>query len=1375
MFVLALIAAWPAGSRAKLGLSSAGSDPSAQLALPSSRARSEFAAAIDGVDSAEASATRPEWLQEAARAIAALEYRPTAAESGHGFQAPNRAHDLRVHFEKTGLIVRDRVAEGSPELLRLRLDRISRGAESVRVAPGREIAIDANRVEIRRPGLVEWFENTEKGLEQGFSIADRMEFGARSEASGSSESFVLDLAVSGARAELQGESIGIQTKTGRRLRYASLVVVDANGAPLASHFEVPRPDTIRLVVDDQQATYPIVIDPLLTNAPDTRIEPDVPSFALGTRAASAGDVNGDGYADLIVAGDELSASSPVYIFHGGPTGIASGGPGGAATVLTNTQLIVLHSVASAGDVNGDGYGDVIIGAPRYDSGQGTFEGAAFVYMGSPTGVASGDENTAAARIESNQAGALLGISVATAGDVNGDAHADIVVGASSFSNGTTAEGAAFVFLGSAAGIQSGHPGTAHAILEGNQASSKFGIAVASAGDVDADGYADLLVGASQYDNGTTDEGAAFVFHGSPAGIASGSPATADTILESNQGDGGLAFTSAPDFGLALGSAGDTNGDGYADVIIGARFFDTPGPLGLADAGSAFVFRGSATGVADGNPATAFSTVRSTQGGSIFFTPLFGESVGGAGDVNGDGLSDIIVGAPSYDIPLVDTGAAFVFLGSSVGRITPETSAHRILDGGQAGAAMGTVVGAVGDLDGDGYDDVFSGSAGATAGQVGEGALLLYRGGTNGISDASETTAWARLESDQAGASLGLSVASAGDVNADGFGDLVVGAPFYDDGQLGEGAAFVFHGSPGAFRPIGNPSTAATILTSNHVGAFFGRRVASAGDVNGDGYGDVVVGAPSYDDGVVDQGAAFVFLGSATGVASGDLNAAHARFEGEQERAEFGVSVASAGDVDGDGYGDVLVGALRYDDGETDEGAAFLYRGSASGIASGGPATAATKLTSDQGASSGFSSPYFSASLGSAGDVNGDGFGDVVVGAPGYENGSQDEGATFVYLGSPTGIASGGPATAHARIEADAANAYLGMSVASAGDVDADGFSDLIVSGQRQISDSFRGEAYVFHGSPNGITATSRATARTTLELAMHLTPQATLSLSTVSSAGDVNADGYADVLFVEHLNASTPPLLGFAFVFLGSEVGVPSGTYASAFSGISGLPGEPGETFQNSGAGVGDLNGDGAADIALGGARWSSGQVNEGAVFVYLGNSAGLPDQVGRPLDLRQRRGDGSGISVEPKGSAHASDSFVVEARVYSPRGRERGKLEVETCPVGVAFGSPVCVHDVSPDWVDLGTNGLVFSETITGLSANTSYSWRVRALTLPFVAPQPGIAALTREGRWRRLGGRSDVGDIRTVPEPGLGSALAAGVLAIGVLRCRRGRGWAL
>ncbi|MDM7913779.1 MAG: integrin alpha [Candidatus Eisenbacteria bacterium] len=161
------------------------------------------------------------------------------------------------------------------------------------------------------------------------------------------------------------------------------------------------------------------------------------------------------------------------------------------------------------------------------------------------------------------------------------------------------------------------------------------------------------------------------------------------------------------------------------------------------------------------------------------------------------------------------------------------------------------------------------------------------------------------------------MAGAGDVNGDGFSDVIVGAFLYGNGEAGEGRAFVYHGSP-----AGLGLTAAWTAESDQVGARFGSSVASAGDVNGDGFSDVIVGAYLYTNGQSDEGRVYAYQGSAAGLATTPAWTA----ESNQASAKMGISVAAAGDVNGDGFSDVIAGARDYDNGQTDEGRSFVYYG-----------------------------------------------------------------------------------------------------------------------------------------------------------------------------------------------------------------------------------------------------------------------------------------------------------------------------------------------------------------------------------------------------------------------------------------------------------------
>ena len=408
------------------------------------------------------------------------------------------------------------------------------------------------------------------------------------------------------------------------------------------------------------------------------------------------------------------------------------------------------------------------------------------------------------------------------------------------------------------------------IAEGDQAAAEFGYSVGTAGDVNGDGYDDVIVGAPRYDNGVYREGAVFVFHGSPTGLSTSSNWTV-----------GSQQTGAR-FGSSVGTAGDVNGDGYDDVIVGAYEYNN----GQTKAGAVFVFHGSDTGLST----TLNWTLVSDQGSANL-----GISVGTAGDVNNDGYADVIVGAQWYTNDQKNEGAAFVFHGSETGL---STTADWMSEGDQASACFGASVGTAGDVNGDGYSDVIVGAHKYDNGQEDEGAVFAFYGSDSGLSTSHNWMA----EGDHAGAQFGDSVGTAGDVNSDGYADVIVGAPLYDDEQANEGAVFVFHGS-GA----GLSASANWTAESAQEGALFGTSVGTAGDVNGDGYSDIIVGAYRFDDDEPDEGAAFVFHGSAAGLSA----SANWTAEGDKADVWFGYTAGTAGNVNGDSYADVIVGAPQY--------------------------------------------------------------------------------------------------------------------------------------------------------------------------------------------------------------------------------------------------------------------------------------------------------------------------------------------------------------------------------------------------------------------------------------------------------------------------------
>ena len=635
--------------------------------------------------------TGQDWWQKVQRGIAESEYHPS--DSQYGLQSPNRAHNLRIYFDPTGIRLHDRTRVGSTELAGLSLVRLGRGSALTSVEEG-EVTYEGSRVEIRRPGLIEWYENSVKGLEQGFTLEQQPP---------GKGPLVLELAVTGAQAALNNTSVILTTDHGRRLRYGKLIAQDANGRILMSRLVVPAPQRIGLVVEDAGATYPLVIDPLITGVPDTILE--------STQAD--------------------------------PTGF--------------NRSFFGAEVASAGDVNGDGFDDVIVGAVEWDGGL-LDEGTAFVFLGSAAGIVGIDPATAHVQINSNQRNAGLGIVPATVvGDVNNDGFDDIVVGAYGYNDlaffegwgDLEVDGAAFVFHGSVTGITGTDPTTADAWIKANEEASQLGLYVSGAGDVNNDTFADNIIGVRKHgvpippnirpNSRSGNLGAALVFHGSLSGITGTGFSDADSVILHYE-DTGLPLPASNGNVGNVSGAGDVNGDGFDDIVIGGSEIS--------------LFLGSATGIVGTDPfgipqnATDLSMAHQRIEGELVVIvdsrtgPSLGFTVAGAGDVNGDGFADVIASLPNKQLDpfgAIDflgdlNGAAFVFLGTSTGYASSTgsvTSAHAAFFGNQAGVSGPAVTG-VGDVDGDCFDDIAVGAGNYPGSLLAEGGAYIFRGSSTGI-------------------------------------------------------------------------------------------------------------------------------------------------------------------------------------------------------------------------------------------------------------------------------------------------------------------------------------------------------------------------------------------------------------------------------------------------------------------------------------------------------------------------------------------------------------------------------------------------------------------------------------------------------------------
>ena len=579
---------------------------------------------------------------------------------------------------------------------------------------------------------------------------------------------------------------------------------------------------------------------------------DYPSFLGGDESgysvSGAGDINNDGFDDIIIGAPGANDGAGIsYIIFGKLTGFTD-------IYLSNLTLIQGFSimgasvsdksgwaVSGAGDINGDGYDDVVVGAPYASPNGRTSSGISYIIFGNQTDFL-GDINLANLTITQGFTivGANVadknGFSVSEAGDIDNDGFDDIIIGAP---YAASTAGISYVIFGQKTSLNTNinlstlDSSRGFSII-GNARKYNSGYAVSNAGDINADGYADIVIGIPGARENT---GFSCVIFGKET--ESNSNINLDSLTIS-QGFFIFGEVTEGKSGWSVSGAGDINGDGYDDIIIGAPYISN-------NIGVSYVILGKATGLTN----VYLTNLASTQGFSIFGVNLFrnsdggnsGYSVSGAGDVNNDGIEDLLIGAPTTYSKKWNSGASYIVFGqlaTSNIDLSEFTSSNIAIVGASKFDWSSYSVSGAGDVNGDGYDDIIIG-----AWSLGHSYIIFgnpNRFSNNiGLSSLSEIQGFRILGANPRGHNV-ESVSGAGDINGDGYDDIIIGTPY---ASINRGISYIIFGK----KKLTDISLANLTLSQGFsingavIGDESGSSVREAGDVNGDGYDDIIIGAP----------------------------------------------------------------------------------------------------------------------------------------------------------------------------------------------------------------------------------------------------------------------------------------------------------------------------------------------------------------------------------------------------------------------------------------------------------------------------------------------------------------------------------------------------
>ncbi|MCE3289157.1 MAG: hypothetical protein K0R83_1169 [Caulobacter sp.] len=508
--------------------------------------------------------------------------------------------------------------------------------------------------------------------------------------------------------------------------------------------------------------------------------------------------------------------------------------------------------------------------------------------------------------------------------------------------------------------------------------------------------------------------------------------------------------------------------------------------------------------------------------------------------------------------------------------------------------------------------------------------------------------------------VGKTVAAAGDINGDGIEDFIVSAVGIDPNGLVSGGAYVVFGTAGGFPLELNLSTLSGTngfqingeANSFTGGGSLGGTVSAAGDVNGDGIDDLIVGGPNLAVNGANSGAAWVLFGKDVSIdgdfaANIELSALTGadgfQINGEAVGDQAGAVVSSAGDVNGDGIDDMMVAAYRADPNGSLSGAVYVVFGKDTAVD--GDFAANFELSALDG-TNGFqingeaTDDYTGFSVAAAGDINGDGIDDLVIGAVGSDDPTDTAGAAYVVFGKSAAFTATFDlgdldGTNGFRVTGDMAGDFVGVSVAAAGDFNGDGVDDLVLGAHSDESiGSTAGATFVVFGkdtAADGDFAASFALSTLDGTNGVRINGQAgEYSGRSATGAGDVNGDGIDDLIIGAYRASPSGMNSGAAYVVYGRNTAFGATLELADLDGTNGvvINGEDAGDYFGVDVSAADVNGDGLSDLIIGAGYADPGGDSSGAVYIIFGEAAGF---TGTPAD-DSFTGGGTGESLSGLG-----------------------------------------------------------------------------------------------------------------------------------------------